>query len=87
MTPPTAIQSGTRKPTIHVEVSARLTATNHVLVEVSANRVILTQPGPQGGKGSTIELPLGDWDVINETVREVREAIARANSVINPQQP
>lgn len=68
-------------PRLNIQVSASLVA-NKVEIEVTANKIVMTQLGPNGGRGQTIEILVRDWDVLSETVKEVRQAIANAQVTI-----
>lgn len=70
------------EPNLRVTVSAELRATNGVVVDINEKYVRFTQPGPKGGSGQVISVPLTDWDSLEDAVRRVRGAITDARSAL-----
>lgn len=70
------------KPKLSINVGASLRCTNGVDVSVDPQLVTLTMEGPRGGAGSSISIPLGDWDALAETVGLVRAAITKADAIL-----
>lgn len=63
---------------LSINVSGSLRTANGTEVLVENKTVTLTQPGPQGGRrpDRTIEIPVDQWDAVNEAVQNVRRAIS-----------
>jgi hypothetical protein len=64
-----------------VSVRAEVRASNGAEVSIDEREVIIRKPGPQGGAGVSVSLPVGDWDAINGAVANVRQALARATEL------
>lgn len=65
-------------PKLHVTVRAEVRATNGVEVTIDEREVLLRKPGPQGGAGVQIAVPVSDWDAIDGAVASVRNALQKA---------
>jgi len=72
------------KVTINVNVSASLRLSGGATVSIDANTITISRPGPQGGKGDAVTVPVNEWDAVNEAVNQVRDAIFRAKNQIAP---
>lgn len=68
-------------PKLNVQVSAELRATNGTFIRIDQSQVLLSKPGPRGGDGHSVVVPLGEWDTINEAVTSVRTALRRADDL------
>lgn len=66
---------------LNVQVSAELRATNGTYIKIDGSQVLLSKPGPRGGDGHSVVVPLSEWDTIHDAVTEVRSALARANAL------
>lgn len=69
------------QPKLNVSITAEIRATNGTFIEITQNNIFLTKQGPKGGAGAQVQIPLAEWDTINEAVLEVRAALARANAL------
>lgn len=74
--PPTPIRG---KAQLRIEVVATLRSSNGTEIEVNTHKIILSKPGPNGGRGNQVELAIADWDVLHAAVVDVREALAKHN--------
>lgn len=72
---------------LHVQVQADVKLTNGVVVGINAHNVCLTVPGPRGGAGTTIDIPLNQWDIVNDGVARVREALAAHKALVGGGRP
>lgn len=60
---------------IDVNLSGTIVCTNGVKVTINATHVTLHQPGPNGGAGQLIAIPIAEWGPINQGVTGIRDAL------------
>lgn len=70
------------RPTIQVNLVSTFRLGHGLTLRITPDKIVLMQEGPRGGEGPKVELLADQWDAIDEAVRQVRTAIARANVAI-----
>lgn len=60
---------------IDVNLSGTIVCTNGVQVTINATSVTLRQPGPNGGSGQSISIPIAEWGPINQGVTGIKDAL------------
>ncbi|MDE2104169.1 MAG: hypothetical protein KGL39_43430 [Patescibacteria group bacterium] len=68
---------------LKVTVSASLRTSDGTVVEIDERIVSISKLGPKGGAGATVTIPLNEWDAVNTSVEQVRDAIAKARGMLD----
>lgn len=71
-----------RRVRLNITVSAYYECENGTEVAINEKAVILRRPGPRGGEGTSLEIPLDEWDAIADGVKEVRAKVQDARLVL-----
>jgi hypothetical protein len=82
MTAPNPSPKPAKRVRLNVKVSASYECENGTEVAINEKAVILHRPGPRGGEGTRLEIPLDEWDAIADGVEEVRAKVQDARLVL-----
>lgn len=73
--------------TLRIDVTARVQCSNGVEVSIREESIELWRPGPKGGMGASVTIPLTEWDVVSSGVERLREAIRNAKAIVSKAAP